>query len=109
MIRVATIACFTLTLFCPVVCLAGRDDSECSASTNANSENCEAVAIGAVIEKSDHAFPSSLDQWLPSIDRVPRVDIAASGCRVYVTGWHHEWPKPPPADRRQAILQIFLF
>jgi hypothetical protein len=57
MLRVTVIICFLLTLFCPVFCLA-KTDSECSAHAPQDGENCEAMSIGAVVEKPGSGVPS---------------------------------------------------
>ena len=66
MLRITAIICFTLTLFCPVFCLADTD-SDCSAHAEQNGDNCEAMSVGAIVEKptcgiiSPHQFLLSLD------------------------------------------------
>ena len=51
MIRIAASICFALTLLCPVFCLTDVGD-DCAARTSLDGENCEAMSIGAVIEKT---------------------------------------------------------
>ena len=110
MIRIAASICFALTLLCPVFCLANRAD-ECSACASPERDNCEAMSIGAVVEKPGNGV-SLPDHSLPSFDGFVSSDVAAlnitSGLRQ--TGSHREQTKPPlPAIRRQALLQTFLF
>jgi hypothetical protein len=110
MIRVGVIVCFALTLLCPIFCLAGTSD-ECSDHALRNTENCEAMSIGAVVEKSDLGA-ASRHQFLPTIDGFSLPATAARGVdrRLRATSRQREHAKSPPiAARRQAILQIFLF
>jgi hypothetical protein len=109
MIRVTVILCFTLTLLCPVFCLA-EGDGECSPYAQADGDNCEAMTFGAVLEKTE-AGAASADQLLPSFDGPLTPESAAFGsyrrlnlsprCR-----WHS--PLPSVAKRRRALLQTFL-
>ena len=62
MIRIAASICFALTLLCPVFCLAEIGD-ECSAHASLDGENCEAMSIGAVVEKPSIGVASA-DQLL---------------------------------------------
>jgi hypothetical protein len=110
MLRMIAIICFTLTLFCPVFCLADTD-SECSDHVQRNDGNCEAMSIGAVVEKSNRGV-RTLYQLLPSFNGFLYADAAVSGsaCRLQSARWYREHSKPPPtAMRRHALLQSFLF
>ena len=66
MLRITAIICFTLTLFCPVFCLADTD-SHCSAHAEQSGDNCEAMSVGAVVAKltcsiiSPHQYLLSLE------------------------------------------------
>ena len=109
MFQITAIICFTLTLFCPVVCLADTD-SDCSAHAEQNGNNCEAMSIGAVVTKptcgiiSPHQYILSLDGLLSAAAAdVNSFNRFLSDARHQVAG------KPPPAGRRQALLQSFLF
>jgi hypothetical protein len=109
MLRITMMICFTLTLFCPVVCLADTD-SDCSAHAEQNGDNCEAMSIGAVIAKPTCGIISP-HQYLLSLDG-PLSPVAAdvkSFNRFLLHARHHAAAKPPPAARRQALLQSFLF
>jgi hypothetical protein len=109
MLRITAIICFTLTLFCPLVCLADTD-SDCSAHAGQNGDNCEAMSIGAVVAKptcgiiSPHQYLLSLEGLLS-----PATVDANSFNRFLLNARHRAAAKPPPAARRQALLQSFLF
>ena len=110
MTRIGVIICFALTLLCPVVCLAGTSD-ECSTHDSQSSENCEAMASGAVVNEP-HFGIASPHQFQPNSDGVLPHGIAAlrAESRLLVTAKQAEHAKSSPiAARRQAILQIFLF
>ena len=109
MIRIAASICFALTLLCPVFCLANTAD-ECSAYASPDGENCEAMSIGAVVEKPGIGV-SLPERFLPSFDDFalptslpsmpPAVAVGSPASRAN---------KPPPAAaRRHALLQTFLF
>jgi len=108
--RITLTICFTLTLLCPVFCLASASD-ECSEHSQPMSENCEAMTFGAVVEKV-HSGMHSLHELLPSL-----TDFSPSDA---VAGNYGEWSRftpqncshaksPPNAARRHALLQSFLF
>jgi hypothetical protein len=109
MVRTATIICFTLTLFCPVFCLADTD-GDCSALAERSGDNCQAMSIGAIVEKpndgiiSPHRYLLSLDGLLSPVT----ADVNPFN-RFVVDARHPAAAKPPPAARRQALLQSFLF
>jgi hypothetical protein len=110
MVRVLASICFALTLFCPVLCLANTGD-ECSAHASLDGENCEAMSIGAVVEKPCLGLLSP-DQWVTSLDGFVSPDFVVLNltCRLRFAGRHREQTKSPPAAaRRHAILQTFLF
>jgi hypothetical protein len=108
MTRITAIICFTFTLFCPVFCLANTDN-DCPAHAQEESDNCEAMAIGAVVAKpgvslvSPHQFLLSFEGFLLP----PAADLASS--RELRTDADRRQAKPPPSARRQALLQNFLF
>jgi hypothetical protein len=109
-IRIGVSICFALTLLCPVFCLA-ETGGECSAHASLDGENCEAMSIGAVVEKPGIGMPSP-DQSLPAFDGFLSSESAAldrdRGLRLAAR--HREQTKPPPAAaRRHALLQTFLF
>jgi hypothetical protein len=109
MLRITAIICFTLTLFCPVFCLAGTD-GDCSAHAERDGDNCEAMSIGAIVEKpndgiiSPHQYVLSLDGLLS-----PAMADVNSFNRFLLNARHSVAAKPPPAACRQALLQSFLF
>jgi hypothetical protein len=107
MLRITAIICFTLTLFCPVFCLA---DTDCSAHAERNGGNCEAMSIGAIVEKPTCGIISP-HQDLLSLDGVlsPATAGVTSFSRFLLDARHPAAAKPPPAARRQALLQSFLF
>jgi hypothetical protein len=110
MIRIAASICFALTLLCPVLCLANSAD-DCSAHAPLDGENCEAMSIGAVVEKPGIGV-SSPDQFLPSLDGFATSALAVfeSACGLRLAASHRAQVKPPPAAaRRHALLQSFLF
>ncbi len=109
MIRIAVSLCFGLTLLCPVFCLA-ETGGECSAHAPQDGDNCEAMSIGAVVEKTASGFASA-DQSLSSYDGFVTSGFAALDAvgRLRRAAGHREKAKPPPAARRHALLQIFLF
>ena len=109
MLRIMAIVCFTLTLFCPVFCLADTD-SDCSAQAEQNSDNCEAMSVGAVVAKPTCGIISP-QQYLLSLDGLlsPPTADATSFNRFLSDARHSAAAKPPPAARRQALLQSFLF
>jgi hypothetical protein len=113
MIRVTALICFVLSLLCPVFCLAKTAGAgECSDCAQSTGENCEAMSVGAVVEKSDnhtqfqgHALPSFFDEPFSSSESAPGSrDWLRLGC------WIRDHAKAPPsAARRHALLQSFLF
>jgi hypothetical protein len=110
MIRLGLSICFALTLLCPVFCLA-ETDAECSAHASLDGENCEAMAIGAVVEKSDFGLASP-QQLFPSFDGFLPLESFACGsdCQSQFARRYGLHSKPPPtAARRHALLQTFLF
>jgi hypothetical protein len=110
MIRVIVTICFALTLLCPVFCLADTD-RECSSTVQPDGDNCEAMSIGAVVEKSDFGTLSP-GHFLPSLDGLLPIEPAKCGCDCRLPSARRYWrhPKPPPeAARRHALLQSFLF
>ena len=110
MIRIAASICFALTLLCPVFCLANTAD-ECTACASADGENCEAMSIGAVVEKLGTGVSMS-ERCLPSFDDFVSPDLAAlkigRGLRSAVRRGEETRP-PTEAARRHALLQTFLF
>ena len=108
--RVAVIICFTLTLLCPVFCLANTGDA-CSDLSQPMSQNCEAMSFGALVDKADSGIASPR-QLLPSLDGLNLPEIVADGYwdRLSSALRHRLRAKSPPdAPRRQALLQTFLF
>ena len=69
MTRIGVIICCALTLLCPVVCLAGSS-GECSAHDSQSSENCEAMAIGAIWWNEPDFGIASPHQFQPTSDGV---------------------------------------
>ena len=110
MIRMAVSLWFGMTLLCPVVCLA-ETGVECSAHAPLDGDNCEAMSVGAVVEKLGiGAAPA--DQLLPSFDGFVAPGFAAldPAGRLRPAAKYREKAKPPPAAaRRHALLQTFLF
>jgi hypothetical protein len=113
MIRVTALICFVLSLLCPVFCLAKTAGAgECSDCTQSTGENCEAMSVGAVVEKSDHhtqfqdhALPSFFDEPFSPADSAP-----GSRDSLWSASWNRDHAKAPPtAARRHALLQSFLF
>jgi hypothetical protein len=110
MIRIAAILCFSLTLLCPVFCLAGAAGDGCAERGHSADENCEAMAVGAVVAKSTAAVapagPSS-----PALDRLLPDGWPARGCRRMSSSASRDRspPRPPSASLRHALLQCFLF
>jgi hypothetical protein len=110
MLRIAASICFALTLLCPVLCLANTAD-DCSAHASLDGDNCEAMSIGALVEKPVIGV-SSLDQFLPSLGGFISSSLAVfdSACGLRLAAKYLEQTKPPPAAaRRHALLQTFLF
>jgi hypothetical protein len=66
MIRMVVSIWFALTLLCPVFCLA-ETGGDCSAYAPQDGDNCEAMSIGAVVEKPGFGMASP-DQSLPAFD-----------------------------------------
>jgi hypothetical protein len=110
MVRIGAVLCFALTLLCPIFCLAETGDA-CSAHASRDGENCEAMSIGAVVEKLTRGIASP-DQSLLFSEGLPapaKVALDPSR-RSRSTAWYRGRAKPPPAaSRRQALLQSFLF
>lgn len=109
MIRIAATICFSLTLLCPIFCLA-EVDGDCSDQGQSSGGNCEAISVGAVVVKSViDATP--LYQPLPALDFLLFVDQPGVGSRprVKLAAWNRANAKSPPAATRQALLQTFLF
>jgi hypothetical protein len=110
MIRMVVSIWFALTLLCPVFCLA-ETGGDCSAYAPQDGDNCEAMSIGAVVEKPGIGVASA-DQSLPSLDGFVVSGFAAldPAARWRLAAGHREEIKPPPAAaRRHALLQTFLF
>jgi hypothetical protein len=110
MIRIGVSICFALTLLCPVFCLA-ETGGECSAHASLDGENCEAMSIGAVVEKPGFGMASP-DRSLPAFDGLLSSTTAVLDPvrRLRSAARHRERTKPPPAAaRRHALLQTFLF
>jgi hypothetical protein len=109
MTRIAVSLCFALTLLCPVLCLA-RTGDECSAQAPVDGENCEAMSNGALVEKpacgiaSPHPSVAAVDGFVSS-----ESGVFDDSHRLALAARHREQAKPPPAARRQALLQTFLF
>ncbi len=103
------IFCFTLTLFCPVFCLADSD-ADCSAHAEQNGDNCEAMSIGAVVEKPNGSIITP-HQYLLALDGLlsPATANVNSFNRFLLDARRRVAAKPPPAARRQALLQSYLF
>jgi hypothetical protein len=109
MIRIAATLCFSMTLLCPIFCLA-EVGGDCSDHGPSNGRNCEAMSIGAVVVKSEIGA-TPLCQWLPSIDQLLQIESPAVGSPrwLQLAAWNRAKTKPPPASTRQALLQTFLF
>jgi hypothetical protein len=110
MTRIGVSICFALTLLCPVFCLAEMG-GECSPHASLDGDNCEAMSIGAVVEKPTTALALP-DQSSPSQEGLlsPATAGRDHARRVWLAAWHAEQVKPPPsAARRHALLQVFLF
>jgi hypothetical protein len=110
MIRIGVSLCFALTLLCPVFCLE-ETGGECSAHASLDGENCEAMSVGAVLEKPGIGLVSP-DHSLPAFDGFSASESTALDCDrgLRLAARHREQTKPPPAAaRRHALLQTFLF
>src|SRR5258708_5859078 len=108
MIRISAALCFSLTLLCPIFCLA-EVDGDCSNHDQAEGRNCEAMSIGAVVVKSEIGT-SPLCQLLPSVDQLLATESSAVGprLRLQLAAWIRANTKAPPASTRQALLQTYL-
>jgi hypothetical protein len=109
MIRIAATLCFSLTLLCPIFCLA-EADGDCSDQGQSKGRNCEAMSIGAVVVKSEIST-TSLYNLLPSVDVLLPTESSSVGSHRWsqLAVWNRANSKPPPASTRQALLQTFLF
>jgi hypothetical protein len=109
MIRIAAILCFSLTLLCPIFCLA-EVDGECSDHGQSNGRNCEAMSVGAVVVKPE-IVTTPLDYLLPTTDFLFLADLPGVGSYrwLQLIAWNRANAKSPPAATRQALLQTFLF
>jgi hypothetical protein len=109
MIRIAAILCFSLTLLCPIFCLA-EVDGKCSDHDQLSGRNCEAMSVGAVVAKPV-VDATPLYQLLPALDFLLSADYPGVGShsRVTLAAWNRANTKAPPAATRQALLQTFLF
>ena len=109
MIRIAATLCFSLTLLCPIFCLA-EADGECSDHGQPSGRNCEAMSVGAVVIKSE-VSTTPLYPLLPAFDRLfPAESPVVCSCRrLQLADWNRANTKSPPAAMRQALLQTFLF
>ena len=109
MIRIAISLCFSLTLLCPVFCLA-EADGDCSDHGRSSGKNCEAMSVGAVVVKSE----TGTTQFVP-LPSVAEPFLSAESFAVVshpwlqLEAWNRASTKPPPAATRQALLQMFLF
>jgi hypothetical protein len=108
MIRIAAAFGFWLTLLCPVICLADTGRACCDLG-QAESQNCEAMSIGAVVaDRVIDGTPIALG--LPSLDGHLPAESTILPCRwLPLTTWRRVHTKPPPAATRHALLQTFLF
>jgi hypothetical protein len=109
MIRMAATLCFSLTLLCPIFCLA-EVGGDCSDHGQSNGRNCEAMSVGAVVVKSVIGT-TPLCQLLPSMDQLLPTEspVVGSPRWLQLVAWNRANTKPPPASTRQALLQTFLF
>jgi hypothetical protein len=109
MIRIAATLCFSLTLLCPIFCLA-EVDGECSDHGQSNGRNCEAMSVGAVVVKPEIAT-TPLYHLLPTADFLFLAEFTGvvSHRWLQLTAWNRSNAKAPPAAIRQALLQTFLF
>jgi hypothetical protein len=109
MIRIAATLCFSLTLLCPIFCLA-EVDGECSDHGQSSGRNCEAMSVGALVVKSEVATPL-LHHLLSAIDPLFLAESPVVGSHrwLQVAAWNRANTKSPPAATRQALLQTFLF
>ncbi|MDR3638216.1 MAG: hypothetical protein P4L84_30710 [Isosphaeraceae bacterium] len=109
MIRIAATLCFSLTLLCPIVCLAEAGD-DCVDHGQSDGGNCEAMSIGAVVAKSV-IDTTPLCSLLPAVDQLVPTVSPAAGCHrgLPLAAWNRANAKPPPASTRHALLQTFLF
>jgi hypothetical protein len=109
MIRIAATLCFSLTLLCPIFCLA-EADGDCSDYGQSKGRNCEAMSIGAVVVKSETGT-TSLYQLLPFVNAFLPTESPAVGSHRWsqLAVWNRANTKPPPASTRQSLLQTFLF
>jgi hypothetical protein len=109
MIRIAAIACFLMTLFCPAFCLAG-EEGECSDHRASEARNCEAMTVGAVVEARVVAAAPTFTWSSPSDALRPTAPLVAGPpSRSRLEAWRRANAKSPPAATRQALLQTFLF
>lgn len=109
MIRIVATLCFSLTLLCPIFCLA-EGDGHCSDHGQSEGRNCEAMSIGAVVAKSvNDTTPHR--QVLSCVDQLLSTESPAAPFRhrMLLAVWNRAATKPPPASTRHALLQSFLF
>ncbi len=109
MIRIAATLCFSLTLLCPIFCLA-EVESGCADHDRSGGGNCEAMSVGAVVAKPVMDL-TTLDGRLPALDFLRSASVPGVGSHPWVkpAAWNRANIKAPPAATRQALLQIFLF
>jgi hypothetical protein len=109
MIRIVATLCFSLTLLCPIFCLA-EGDGDCSDHGRSDGRNCEAMSVGAVVVKSVNDTTTHC-LLLSAVDRLLSTESPAIPfChRTPLAAWNRAVTKPPPASTRHALLQSFLF
>jgi hypothetical protein len=109
MIRIAATLCFSLTLLCPIFCLA-EADGECSDHGQSSGRNCEAMSVGAVVIESE-VSTTPLYHLLLAFDLLfPAESPVVDSYRwLQLADWNRANTKSPPAAMRQALLQTFLF
>ncbi len=110
MTRIAAAICLALTLLCPVLCLAETAE-EWAVDGQTCGDVCDAVSIGAVIDKAENGPASPLD-LTPAFAAYLPLDFLTSGFHFLpLSALRGGKPAklPPIATRRQALLQTFLF
>ena len=110
MIRVLATFCFWLTLFCPAYCLA-EADGVCPDHDRSEARNCEAMAIGAIVEELQVVAVPLARLAPPHIGLVRPAKLPTPGSDWWLPlmARNRANTKPPPGSTRQALLQTFLF
>ena len=110
MSRMTAITCLILSLLCPFLC-AAETAEECTTHGQTCGNVCEAMAVGAIVNRASDGPIAVLDH-APSFERQIPPGLLDRGFafRVSPIGGADKrarWPGPEP--RRCALLQAFLF